>query len=178
MVGYIDSQFHTTLNDDSTIASQIESRGYPITASAVQRTRLAYGWRHRQVTEEQQQEQWEETYTRVGEAVDEGSARSYGREMLQTNLRRHGYRATEDHVRAAIKLHDAEGSEARKPGIKRKRQLKCLIIPGPDHLWSIDGHDKFRNYGIEIYAAIDAYSRRIIWAYCGNSNRTQASVAR
>jgi hypothetical protein len=53
-----------------------------------------------------------------------------------------------------------------------------LIIPGPDYLWSIDGHDKFRNYGIEIYAGIDAYSRRIIWFYCGNSNRTQASVAR
>ena len=98
--------------------------------------------------------------------------------MLQTNLRRHDHRATEDHVRAAIKLHDAESTEARKPEIKRKRDLKRPIIPGPNHLWAIDGHDKFRNYGIEIYAAIDTYSRRIIWIYCGNSNRTQASVAR
>jgi hypothetical protein len=92
--------------------------------------------------------------------------------MLQTNLRRHGYRATEDHVRAIIKLHDAEGSETRKPGIKRKRALKRLVIPGPNHLWSIDGHNKFRNYRIEIYATIDVYSRRIIWAYYGNNNRT------
>jgi hypothetical protein len=65
-------------------------------------------------------------------------------------------------VRAIIKLHDTEGSEARKPRIKRKRALKRLVIPGPDHLWCINGHDKFRNYGIEIYAAIDVYSRRII----------------
>jgi hypothetical protein len=43
VVSYIDSQFHTTLNDDSTIASQLESRGYPITASTIQRIRLAYG---------------------------------------------------------------------------------------------------------------------------------------
>jgi hypothetical protein len=98
----------------------------------------------------------------VGQALNKGSARSYGREMLQINLRRHGYRATEDHVRAIIKLHDAEGSEARKPGIKRKRALKYPVIPGPNHLWSINGHNKFRNYRIEIYAAINAYSRRII----------------
>jgi hypothetical protein len=82
--------------------------------------------------------------------------------MLQINLRRYSYRATEDHVRAIIKLHDAEGTEARKPGIKRKRDLKRLIIPGPNHLWVINGHNKFRNYGIEIYATIDIYSRRII----------------
>jgi hypothetical protein len=162
VVGYIDSQFHTTLDDDNTIVTQLNNQGYPITASVVKEVRLANNWRHRQVTEEQKTEQWEETYALVGQALDEGSARSYGREMLQTNLRRHGYRATENNVRAAIKLHDGEGSEARKPGIKRKRELKRPVIPGPNHLWSIDGHDKFRNYGIEIYAAIDAYSRRII----------------
>jgi hypothetical protein len=178
VVGYIDGQFHTTLDDDKTIATQLNTQGYPITASGVKKIRLDNGWRHQQVTEEQKKEQWEETYARVGQALDEGSARSYGREMLQTSLRRQGHRATEDYVRAAIKLHDPEGSEARKPGIKRKRALKRPVIPGPNHLWSIDGHDKFRNYGIEIYAAIDAYLRRIIWAYCGNSNRTQASVAR
>jgi hypothetical protein len=54
----------------------------------------------------------------MGQALDDGRARSYGREMLQTALRRQGHRATEDYVRAAIKLHDAEGSDARKPGIK------------------------------------------------------------
>jgi hypothetical protein len=81
-------------------------------------------------------------------------------------------------VRATIGLHDVKGSEARRPGIKRKKTVKRLIIPGLNYLWAIDGHDKFRNYGIEIYATIDAYSRRIIWAYYGNSNRIKASVAR
>jgi hypothetical protein len=65
-------------------------------------------------------------------------------------------------VRATITLHDAEGSEARKPGIKRKRALKRPVIPGLNYLWSINGHNKFRNYKIEIYAAINVYSRRII----------------
>ena len=30
-------------------------------------------------------------------------------------------KATEDHVRAALKILDDKGSEARKPGMKRKR---------------------------------------------------------
>jgi len=29
-----------------------------------------------------------------------------------------------------------------------------------------------------MYAAIDAYSRKIIWYYCGSSNRTAISVIR
>ena len=90
-----------------------------------------------------------------------GPSRSFGREKLQTSLRQGGHRATEDHVHAPLKLLDDKGSEARKPGMKQKRQLQAPCIPGPNHLWSIDGHDKFRNYGIEIYAGIDAYSRRI-----------------
>lgn len=50
------------------------------------------------------------------------------------------------------------------------------VIPGPDYMWSVDGHDKLKAFGIEIYAAIDAYSRKIIWIYVGRSNRTAISV--
>ena len=42
----------------------------------------------------------------------------------------------------------------------------------------MDGHDKFRNYGIEIYGIIDGYARRVLSIYVGNSNRTQVSVAK
>jgi hypothetical protein len=86
---------------------------------------------------------------------------------------------TEDHVRAATKILDEQGVNSRKPGMKQKRgERRVSLVLGPDHFWSIDGHDKLRNYGIKIYAEIDAYLRRIIWFYYGNSNRTQASVIR
>jgi hypothetical protein len=168
-VEYINKKFHTTLDDDETIANHLSTSGYSVTASTVARVRLAKGWRHRQVTEQQR---WEETFRLVNQALDEGTARSYGREILQTSLRQQGRRATEDHVRAATRILDEQGVNSRKPGIKRKRELGVPVIPGPNYLRSIHGHDKFRNYGIEIYAGIDAYSRRIIWFYCGNSNRT------
>lgn len=35
---------------------------------------------------------------------------------------------------------------------------------------------KLEPYGIEIYAGIDAYSRYIIWIYCGITARTALSV--
>jgi hypothetical protein len=42
----------------------------------------------------------------------------------------------------------------------------------------MDGYLKLASYGIEIYAAIDAYSRYIIWIYVGISSRTAVSVLR
>ena len=178
VVSFIDTEFHTTLHDDSTIARHLNERGFSVSARQVRRIRTAQGWKHRTRDSEERQQNWSETFHRVGQALAEGTVRSYGREMVQSNLRREqGYRAREDDVRNALKLQDPAGTETRKPGTKRKRRLE-YIVPGPNFLWSIDGHDKLASYGIEIYGAIDAYSRRILWFYVGNSNRTQLSVVR
>jgi hypothetical protein len=50
------------------------------------------------------------------------------------------------------------------------------IVPGPDYIWSIDGHNKLSPFRIDIYVYIDAYSRAIIWVYISISNRTSHSV--
>jgi hypothetical protein len=58
---------------------------------------------------------------------------------------------------------------------RRLRKLQTqrgeYIVPSPDFIWLIDGHDKLSRFGIKIYACIDAYSRMIIWIYVGISNR-------
>jgi hypothetical protein len=36
------------------------------------------------------------------------------------------------------------------------------IVPGPNFIWSIDGHDKLAEWGFQIYGGIDAYARKII----------------
>jgi hypothetical protein len=61
--------------------------------------------------------------------------------------------------------------------MKKKRQDN-YVVPGPDWLWFLDGHDKSARFGIEIYSCIDAYSRKIIWFFISSSNRTQVSVLR
>jgi hypothetical protein len=74
-----------------------------------------------------------------------------------------------------VKELDPEGHKRRAKDLQRRR--KEYIVPGPDYIWSLDGHDKLQDWGIEIYAAIDAYSRKIMWIYVGISNRTAVSVA-
>lgn len=50
------------------------------------------------------------------------------------------------------------------------------MIKGPNQVWSIDDHDKLSRFGFQIYGAIDAYSRYMIWCFVGHSNRTAVSV--
>ena len=144
----------------------------------VQSLRLAKGWRRRGCDDAELADQRAETFTRVQAALEEGTCRSYGRGLLQSYLRVQGYIAREDDVRDAIAFYDPQGTRARRRGPDKHRKDGEFIIPGPDFLWCCDGHDKFRNYGIEIYAAVDAYSRRIQWIYVGNSNRRQISILR
>src|SRR4051812_28120940 len=47
VVSFIDTEFHTTLHDDATIARQLNERGFHVSARQVRRIRTAKGWRHR-----------------------------------------------------------------------------------------------------------------------------------
>lgn len=173
-------RFHTTTEDDSTIATTLSAEGSYVSARQVKRLRLANGWRRRAANSEQMAGQLTETFETVQQELDEGTIRAYGRGLVQTHLRVHqGHRAREDDVRDALRKLDKKGTAARRPGPKkRKRTGGEYIVRGPDWLWCIDGHDKFRNYGIGIYAAVDAFSRKILWFYLGNSNRRGVSILR
>jgi hypothetical protein len=51
-----------------------------------------------------------------------------------------------------------------------------MDIAGPGRMGSLDGYDKLKPWGIEIYAFIDGYSRYVLQVYCGNDNKTAISV--
>jgi len=180
LITAIRDEFHSTNSNDSTIAATLTTNGIPTTANQVQEVRLRHGWRRRAANDEQLAEQRAETFQMVQEELEEGTIRAYGRELTKTHLLTHrAYRAREDDVRDALRKLDDKGTAARKPGPKRRRKRGGeYIVRGPDWLWCIDGHDKFRNYGIQIYAAVDAFSRKILWFYIGNSNRRGVSVLR
>ncbi|KAI1494488.1 hypothetical protein F5X96DRAFT_617240 [Biscogniauxia mediterranea] len=55
---------------------------------------------------------------------------------------------------------------------------KGWTIPGPNYIWSVDGYCKLQHYGIKIYAAIDAYSRYIMWFHCGTAALSEVHVLR
>jgi hypothetical protein len=181
-VASVENAFRYTTKDDTAIARDLNAQGIQSTARQVQNLRLGKGWLHKAANgdEEQKSEQRTATFDIVQQELQEGTVRSYGRELVQTHLRiHHGHRSREDDVRDALHELDEKGTAARKPGPKKRRKRGGeFIVRGPDWLWCIDGHDKFRNYGIGIYAAVDAFSRRILWFYLGNSNRRAVSILR
>jgi hypothetical protein len=115
----------------------------------------------------------------VESALHQGVVRCYGRELLRTHLRvAYQHHTREDDVRDALAHLDRTGTASRRKGADKGREGGEYITSRPDWLWCCDGHDKFRNFGIEIYACADAYSRRIQWCYVGNSNRRVVSILR
>jgi hypothetical protein len=82
-----------------------------------------------------------------------------------------------DEITTGLLTLDPEGVRARKKPYK-KVHGRNFCTPGPNFLWAIDGHHKLTRFGIQIYAAIDAYSRKIIWIYVGHDAITPISVAR
>ena len=175
----ISTLHHTTTMNDEGIAAELELQGFSVSSNQVKEARLACEWRRRDVTQQQQQDQRQATAQQVRKALSEGTERNYGRSLLTTALRQHhSHRARHSHIGAELKLQDPASSTARQPGQSKRKRRNEFITHGPDYVWSIDGHDKLRNWDILIYACIDGYSRRIIWIHVGLTNRAQIAVAR
>jgi hypothetical protein len=177
LISRIDHLFHRTMWSDSKIASQLsEEFSEKVTENQVQEIRLKKRWLRRTPDPAERIQRQLETKRHVHDTFHEGSGRSYGIEWMRNNLRRRlGHRARQEDVRIALRQVDPIGVERRRPGLRRSR-LDNYITDGPNHVWCIDGHDKLSPYGIQIYAAVDACSRKIIWWYCGTANRAQFSV--
>jgi len=79
-------------------------------------------------------------------------------------------------LRLHLQMNDPHGNELRRQSPIPKRGQ--FIVMGPNRVLSIDGHEKLKCFGFEIYECIDAYSRYIIWRYVGHSNQTQISVSK
>ena len=165
---------HTLLNDEQIATRIINDYGLLTTGRQVRTIRTTFRWM-RATSGSARVAQSLATRHHVRDLLN-GPGCTFGREWFLTYLRtQFGYRARRLDVSLAQRQLDPEGVASRVPGL-RKVRLENYVTSGPNFLWCMDGHNKFSQYGIEIYAAVDAYSRRIIWYYCGNSNRTAISV--
>jgi len=66
-----------------------------------------------------------------------------------------------DRIFQILKELDPIGVSGRRPHLGT-RPCGAYHAPGPNHVWSIDGHHKLSMFGIEIYAGIDAFSRYLL----------------
>jgi hypothetical protein len=73
-----------------------------------------------------------------------------------------------------MKEIDPEGVSLRKAHRLNRRRY---CAKGPNYIWHVDGYDKLKQFGLCIHAAIDGYSRRIIWLEVGASNNDPKCIA-
>lgn len=71
-----------------------------------------------------------------------------------------------DMVLDIMRIIDPEGVERRK---RHRLMRRKYSAPGPNFIWHVDGYDKLKPFGFAIHAAIDGYSRRILWIEVSNS---------
>jgi hypothetical protein len=145
--------FHTTTDDDDAIARTFTAQGTSVSARQVQQARLTHGWRRRNVDPGQREEHRQQTGLAITELIRD-SGRNYGRNYLTTALRLQGHRARKGDVEAELRQQDPNSTTNRKPVRGQRHRRAEFINPGLDHLWCIDGHDKLKAWGIEIYASI------------------------
>ena len=103
-----------------------------------------------------------------------GSCVGY-RQMHQRMQAKYGFAVARETVRIILKVLDPNGVETRSRGRLRRREYRGR---GPNFVWHIDGYDKLKPYGFSVHAAIDGYSRRILWLEVSPTNKDPTYIAR
>lgn len=73
-------------------------------------------------------------------------------------LKRQRIVSARDRMYTILREIDPVGIIERPFGLQRTPR-GLYQVPGVNFVWSVDGHHKLSDYGIEIYAGIDSYSR-------------------
>ena len=100
--------FHTTTDDDDTIAHTLTT-GHCSFSSTGPRSSPSACWRRRNVDTEQREEHRQQTGLAVTEPLRD-SGQNYGRNYLTTTLRLQGRRARKDDVGAELRQQDPDST--------------------------------------------------------------------
>ncbi|EFP77309.2 uncharacterized protein PGTG_03265 [Puccinia graminis f. sp. tritici CRL 75-36-700-3] len=110
----------------------------------------------------------EEVVELVRHARDALLANTAGyRRMRQILVTNYGLRLPRQVVYDILREVDPEGMQLR---LKKTCQRRVFRTTGPNHIWSADGHDKLKRFGITVYGFIDAWSRKILGIFVHVTN--------
>ena len=176
LLNRIQELFFNGLNDTQ-ILRTLKAEDHTITLEGVRRLRVEeLNLKHRLRTEEEQEASNESTLSQLIDELQKGVIAGYGRGLLYAHFQELGVQVSRDRLFAIYRTLVPDAVDRRTRNMQRHRGE--YIVPGPNFVWSIDAYLKLSPYGIEVYAAIDAYSRYIVWIYIGISARTAISVLR
>lgn len=160
---------------DKYILQRLYDEGYIITPTGLRQIRKDLGLRRRQDPVQIQQAIHQARIFFTDTTQLPSILRDYGRGYLYTYMRQQHHIISRDALYSVYREIAPENIIERYGKARYKR--RDFAVPGPDWIWSVDGYDKLKPWGFEIYAAIDAYSRYITWFYCGFSASTAWNVA-
>ncbi|KAI1821966.1 hypothetical protein F4861DRAFT_532618 [Xylaria intraflava] len=161
---------------DVSIQTTLRRAGFSISLRTVQRVRLQHGMKRRYATDEERNAAiqaaayWLEYHAQTSSAV-QSFGRAYLYEFIRTQA---GIVVGKHRIYQYYKRRWPE--HVRQRAQARMYHEGRFIVPGPNYLWCLDGYMKLQKMGFEIYAAIDAWSRRIIWIYVGPTACTAIST--
>ncbi|KAF6238641.1 hypothetical protein HO173_003147 [Letharia columbiana] len=161
--------------NDEEILVDLESRDLAVTPRKLRRLRIDMGLRRRRKLKDARFQD-EEIIRIMKEHLNEGVIGDWGLTHLYAYFRRNSIIISRDDIMYGLRVVDPAGVNRRYQ--KKQHRRKKFLVEGPNAIWSIDAHCKLEIVGIQIYAVIDAYSRKIIWIYVGISARTAVSVVK
>ena len=91
-----------------------------------------------------------------------------GEVMITGHLAHRGIHVTRAKLRASIHRVDPQGVASRSLHTIKRRVYE---VPYSNYVWHLDSHHKLIRWRIVIHAAIDGYSRKLMYASCANNNR-------
>ncbi|KAI1818900.1 hypothetical protein F4861DRAFT_544577 [Xylaria intraflava] len=159
---------------DKNIYQDLKDSGFEVSRTGVTTARVGLEiYRHLPIPlVHERQQQLRDFFTT--EKVAQGITQRLGRGNLYTHMRQRQYNLSRDAIfKVYREFHDDKIQERLKAAQRRRGGW---TTPGPNYIWSVDGHLKLAQYGFEIYAAIDAHSRFIPWFFVGFSGLTARSV--
>ena len=155
---------HNSYSDQEIANEIVASTGCQLTARQIKTIRLNNQLERRVQKADPQQTLTRKaaTYAVVDHLVNEGPGRNWGSRWARNHLRHaHGIPTQLSDVQESLKDIVPDRVEARRRK-ERRRRREAYTTAGPNEVWSLDGHDKLSRYGFQIYAAIDAYSWKVL----------------
>ena len=163
--------------NDNEILRTLKAEGFTVTLGGLVRIRKEeLDLYRRLITQEHQETSETIVRSKLIDELEHGIIDGYGRELLYAHFQQLKIPVARSRLFSIYRTLAPDAIDRRKRNMQRHRGE--YIVPGPNFIWSVDGYLKLAPYGIEIYAAIDAYSRYVIWIYVGISGRTAISVLR
>ncbi|KAG6065243.1 hypothetical protein E4U32_007591 [Claviceps aff. humidiphila group G2b] len=164
------------ISDTSLLRDIQECDNLPCSPHIIRKIRYQYGMKRRCRTEEERVSilqrglEFMELDLRRSNAI-----LNFGRQLLSHYVRQQGQVLVPRNPLYNIyrQLHPEE-VQRRSPGNFKYRGN--FRVSGPNFFWCLDGYEKLSQFGFQVYACIDAYSRCIIWLYCGRSATTALST--